>query len=177
MISLGLTLGMAGLHSVHAEATPTPLSVSIVSVSETDVYAGIEATVTATVTNTSSSDVSGVLVYITMADITKGLTVNLEDFGATVPIAFDVIPSGETVTATLPIQFVYPDLYHLYVTAVTRGNEIVASSTAVPITVRSISSIDYTLVHVVVITTPAILLFGYLGAMLGRRKKTRRATQ
>lgn len=156
---------------VFASEGNQSLDVKIISPSAVEDFPGREETVKVEVTNHSNQDLQKVLVYITMADLNKNMTVNLEDYNADKPVYIETLKAGETQTIDLPVRFVYTSSYHLYVTVVSKENNLITSSAAIPIHIIGNTMINKPVAFGVVITEPIILLFIVMGAIIYRKRK------
>ena len=153
-----------------ASETKSTFNIEILSPDSIRDYPGREETVKVKVTNNSNEDVKQILAYITMADINKNMTVNLEDYSADKPVYIDSIKAGAAQIVELPIRFVYTSNYYLYVTVVTKDNMAITSSRAIPIEILGNTKINESLVMSVVVIEP-ILLLGMIGVIYKIRRK------
>jgi hypothetical protein len=170
-----LTVLLSGslLAGGHAQAAETPkLQVELLSPDKVTDYPGIEMKIKARVTNLTDTAVPDVMAYITMANLTKHMTVNLEDYSADKPVIIGTLGPKAAKEVELPIRFVYPNRYHLYVTAVSSGSFGIQSSGAIPIEIKSNSAMDPTLVQTVTFAMPA-LMFGAM-AVIGMMRRIKR---
>ena len=79
-------------------------------------YPGFETSVQARNYQFVELGTKNAMAYITMADIGKHMTVNLEDYGADVPVLLKILNTHAIYKSKLPIRFVYISKYKLYVT-------------------------------------------------------------
>lgn len=143
--------------SVLAQESLMPqLGVTILSPQGIKGYAGKEDTVKVRVTNNSDQTIQNVLVYITMADIQKNATVNLEDFNADKPVVMDEIKAHTTVNVDLPVRFVYTSQYDLYVTAISKTFHETVSSSSIPVQIIGNTKVDKNQVLGVSIAEPLV---------------------
>jgi hypothetical protein len=156
--------------TVFADAN-TKVEVTILSPDQVKDYPGKEAEITTRITNLSNMPIEDIMVYITMADLNKHWTVNLEDYSADKPVVLSALQPGETKEVKLPIRFVYTSKYHLYVTAASTKERWITSSSAIPIEIMGNTKIDPTIVQVVSYSMPVILFAGWVVALLRRRKQ------
>jgi curved DNA-binding protein CbpA len=147
------------------------VEVNILSPDRVKDYPGVEMNVVANVTNHSNEAIEDMMVYITMADLKKHWTVNLEDYSADQPITIGTLQPNETKKVNLPIRFVYTSSYHLYVTATGTKEPWIYSSSAIPIEIMGNTKINATVVQLVSIGEPVILLGVLVGLIRLRRKK------
>jgi uncharacterized membrane protein len=173
-IAMGLILILSMFTISFAETGNSDLEINILSPNGIKDYPGHEDIVKVSITNNGDHPLNEVLVYITMADLGKNMTVNLEDYGADKPVYLDTIKAKETVEVELPIRFVYTSNYHLYVTVVTKEGNQITSSNAVPIEILGNTKINKPLAMGVAIAEPLILL-GFVGIVYGMRKKKYKA--
>ncbi|MGD9910608.1 MAG: hypothetical protein AB7U79_08430 [Candidatus Izemoplasmatales bacterium] len=147
------------------------VSVEILSPSAVTSYPGYETTIQAKVTNNTSTDLTNLVVYITMVDLTKNMTVNLEDYNASVPVVIDRLVANSSMTVDLPIILVYPDTFHLYVTVANVDTLTICSSDAIVTNIMSQASIDPTLITYVSSVTPVMTFLLALGVLINRKRK------
>ena len=169
MVFIGLSIS-----KVSAQDVSSSISVEITTPSSVEVYPGVEGAITANVTNNTSSDMTNLIVYITMVDVVKNMTVNLEDYSADVPVVIPELKANQSETVTLPIIYVYPSEYHLYVTVATKDNLDIISSPSIPVNIITLTKIDYPLVKITSIAVPVLLLlaFGFVSIQRKRRNMT-----
>lgn len=141
-----------------AKVPEKTLDINILTPVEVKGYPGIDETVKVRIENLSQNDMNQLLVYITMADVKKNMTVNLEDYGADVPVYLDVLKAGESKVVELPIRFVYTSKYDLYVTVVSKDSPVIQSSEAITIEIFGNTKINKNLAMVVTISEPILLL-------------------
>lgn len=161
------------LHSTRALAegtTPNYVSVQILSPDQVTAYPGFETTIQAEVTNNTNQTLNNLVVYITMVDLNKNMTVNLEDYNASIPVVITSLPANTSQTVELPIILVYPDVFHLYVTVANLDTMTIVSSDAIVTDIMSQASINPDVVTVTAIATPVLILFLALGVSLYRRR-------
>jgi hypothetical protein len=160
------------LFSPQVNASEQPkLNVELISPTEVHGFPGIELMIKAKITNNTDAAVPDVMAYITMADIHKHMTVNLEDYSADKPIVLGELKAKESRVIELPIRFVYTSSYFLYVTAVSTQIPSIQSSVAIPIEIISNSKMDIGLVRMVTFGMPAIMLVSLIGVILYRRNR------
>lgn len=174
-MSLIITIIMILLSSLSnlafANSGNSAIQIDIISPSNVRDYPGHEDKIVAKIKNNGNTDITDVLAYITMADLGKNMTVNLEDYSADKPISIDVLKSGEEKTIELPIRFVYTSNYHLYVTLVSKNNSIISSSNAIPIEILGNTKINKPLAMGVAFIEPLLLLAAAVTVYGLRRKK------
>jgi len=147
------------------------LKIEIISPSEVNNIPGYETNVVAKITNVSSKPLDKVMVYITMMDIGKHWTVNLEDYGADQPLQIGTLKSGEIKEIQLPIRFVYTSQYKVYVTASSDVNQQIYSSDAIFVKILGNTKINPALVQSVSLGVPSFLFVGLMTRMLKLNKK------
>jgi hypothetical protein len=173
----GLLLLIAVPHAAGAAAAAPPrLSVELLSPAQVKDYPGIEQIVKANVTNLTDQPIPDVMAYITLADIGKHMTVNLEDYSADKPVIIGTLQPKESKTVELPIRFVYTSNFFLYVTAMSSQFNNIQSSGAIPVEIISNSSMDPSLVAVVSLGMPVLLLIVIAAVFVLRWKQRRDAT-
>src|SRR2546422_267247 len=96
---------LVGLSPLKVSAQEIPkLAVEIMSPTEVHGFPGIELKVKAKITNNTDEVVPDVMAYITMADIRKHMTVNLEDYSADKPVVLGELKAKESRVVDLPIR-------------------------------------------------------------------------
>ncbi|TXK74020.1 hypothetical protein [Paenibacillus sp. N3.4] len=158
--------------TVHAAEKPN-VEVVILSPDGVKDYPGTEMKIKAKVTNHSDHTIEDIMAYITMADLNKHWTVNLEDYSADQPLSLGTLLPNETKEVSLPIRFVYTSRYHLYVTATSTIEPWIYSSSAIPIEIMGNTKIDPFIVQLVSIGEPVILLGSLITLMIRRRVKAK----
>jgi hypothetical protein len=162
---------IAGLSPLKVSAQePSKLSVELLSPTEVHGFPGIEQLVKAKITNLSDSAIPDVMAYITMADIHKHMTVNLEDYSADKPVVIGELKAKESREVELPVRFVYTSSYFLYVTAISTQIPPIQSSIAIPIDIISNSKMDIGAVQFVTFGMPAIMIISLIAIIVYRRK-------
>ncbi|WP_155988029.1 hypothetical protein [Gorillibacterium massiliense] len=144
----------------------SPLSVEIVSPNLIDGVPGLEQKIQARIMNSSDHSIQDVMGYITMANLTRHMTVNLEDYNADKPVTIGKLEPRESKVIDLPIRLVYTGRYHLYVTVVSSEMPNIASSIAIPVTITSNSKLDIRAVTIVSVVVPSVLLLVSAGAFM-----------
>lgn len=176
---LQLTAALAivvGIDTAVLAATPPKIEVSITSPDHVKGYPGLEQNVKVNVTNHTDQTVDHVMAYITMADLTKHWTVNLEDFSADQPVVIGSLKPQETKEVTLPIRFVYTNNYALYVTAMSSDDSAVYSSSSIPVEILGNTKVNTTYVQIVSIGEPLLLLGGLCGTLLFKKNGKKRTS-
>lgn len=166
------TISTIGVH-----ASSGYLSVKILSPSGVEAYPGYKTTVKAQITNNSNDTVNNLVAYITMVDLTKNMTVNLEDYNADVPVTIPTLNGHESITIDLPIVLVYPDVFHLYVSVASLDTKTIISSDSITSHILTQSNINPTYVMVASISIPIIVFFSFLGVQLGRNKQLKKLSK
>lgn len=157
-IVLAILLGFV-ITGQSAMAMEQPnVEVKVISPQQVKDYPGKETTVKAQITNHTSQSIKDLVVYITMVDMGKKWTVNLEDYSADQPQQVKELKPGETKEISLPIRFVYTSNYYLYVTATSAHSFDVYSSNGIPIEIMGNTKINPTIIQVVSIGTPLLIL-------------------
>lgn len=169
LVILILALGMLllNLSVVWAQEPVQPkLSLAILSPQRVEGYAGKEEIVKVRVTNQTDQPIRDLLVYITMADLGKNSTVNLEDFNADKPVSLSMLSAQESKVIDLPVRFVYTSRYDLYVTAISKGYQETVSSSSIPIQIMGNTQIDKNQVLILSIIEPVAVLLLLVGVQL-----------
>ena len=146
-------------------------NISILSPSQVKGYPGKEELIKVEIKNNSDKTLNNLLVYITMADVKKNMTVNLEDFSADTPVTISALKPRQTKIVELPIRFVYTSTYNLYTTVVSKEDNKVVSSDSIPIEIMGNTKVDKNMVMVVSYGEPALLILGTFIIMFKKHKK------
>ncbi|EKN64773.1 hypothetical protein BABA_22833 [Neobacillus bataviensis LMG 21833] len=159
-----------GFHSGPANAQSTSnFKIEIISPTKVAEYPGKELKVKVKITNTAEKEIKDVFTYITMANLSKNWTVNLEDYSADQPVTIGTMKPHEEKIVSLPIQLVYTADYYLYTTVVSKENHVITSSDAIPVEIIGNTKIVPLQVQIVSIVMPLLLLSLLLIAI--RRKR------
>ena len=168
---LCITLLFIGIFSMNAFAAQQEnISISILSPHSAEGYPGLEQTITAQITNNTDQPIDDVMVYITMADLNKHMTVNLEDYGADKPAVVGTLAAHEVKTVELPVRLVYVSKFYLYTTVVSSISSQIVSSNAIPIQIWGNTMIDKNIVQIVATSTPIAVLLCVSIAFFKKRK-------
>ncbi|GAA3413898.1 hypothetical protein ACFFNY_32860 [Paenibacillus hodogayensis] len=171
VLALFLLLGI----SLHPEPTvyagDSALNVELLAPKRVDGVPGIDQTIRAKITNSSDITISDVMTYITMADLGKHMTVNLEDYGADKPVLIGTLSPHESKTVELPVRFVYISHYLLYVTAVSSQLEGIQSSLSIPVAIIGNSTMDPALANIVTFGMPVVVLLLIGGLYIWRKRQ------
>jgi len=135
----------------------SPIEVRITSPTTIKDYPGLEQKIRTEITNTSNNDIHNIMAYITMADIKKHMTVNLEDYNADKPIIIGTLKPGEKTIIDLPVRLVYTSHYKLYVTVSSDEDNKLYSSDSIPVEIIGNSKISPMLVRIVAFAEPIIV--------------------
>jgi len=138
--------------------TNNSLKIEILSPSSVKDYPGREESVKVKLTNNANVSTGEMLAYITMADMKKNMTVNLEDYNADKPIVITGLKANESRTIDLPVRFVYTSNYHLYVTVAYKDSATITSSESIPIEILGNTKIDKSMVIAVSGIVPLLVL-------------------
>jgi uncharacterized membrane protein len=152
----------------QAQSSPN-FDVTILSPGQIKEFPGTDQLIKVRIVNRSGKEMKDVFSYITMANLTKTWTVNLEDYSADQATPIGTMKPGEEITVDLPIQLVYAAKYYLYVTVISKESTVIASSDAIPIEIMGNTKIVPLQVQVVAIAVPLILLIMMIYAI--KRKK------
>jgi uncharacterized membrane protein len=169
LISFALLLLFGVMQTSNLAFGQENVEVKILTPEAVQNYPGYETNIQVEITNHSNKDLSNAMAYITMADIGKHMTVNLEDYSADKPVVIGTLKPNTSVKVELPIRFVYTSEYKLYVTVSSDDDQQIYSSPSIPVDILGNTQIDPLVVQIVSITMPMILL-GLL-LLVGRRKK------
>ena len=167
-----LVLALSPLTSVYAQnLNSDKVSISILSPSQVKDYPGREEVVKVELKNNTDKPIEKVLVYITMADIKKNMTVNLEDYSADKPVTIDVLKPNETKIIELPVRFVYTSNYYLYTTVVSKEYNEIVSSDSIKVEIMGNTKIDKNMVMMITYLEPILLIFGTMIVVLRKKYK------
>jgi hypothetical protein len=167
-----LCLALYPLTNVYAkELSSDKVSLSILSPSQIKDYPGREEVVKAEIKNNTDKPIKNLLIYITMADTKKNMTVNLEDYSADKPVTVDVLKPNETKTVELPVRFVYTSNYYLYTTAVSKEYNQIISSDSIPIEIMGNTKVDKNMVMLVTYLEPILIIFGTAFIIIRKKYK------
>ncbi|MGG5252081.1 hypothetical protein ACQYAD_00775 [Neobacillus sp. SM06] len=153
-----------------AAAGNNSVDIQILSPTKVRNYPGFETKVDVKITNRTGTALTKAMVYITMADLGKHWTVNLEDYSADKPVPIPTLAPGQSIKLSLPVRFVYTSHYKLYVTVSSDTDLAIYSSNAIPVEILGNTKINPTLVSVVAMVEPLLLLAILLFALLRGRK-------
>lgn len=170
-ISIILLITLSFSSFLLAEENPYNLDIKILSPKSVEGFPGIDESIKVKIVNNGTSDLTDVLAYITMADIVKNMTVNLEDYNADKPVYLESIKIGEEVIVELPVRFVYTSNFYLYVTVITKNKKIISSSQAISIKILGNTKIDRNMVTYVVIGMPILLISIMISILFIRKKR------
>lgn len=162
---------MLSLSTIVFAADNQNISVTILSPKSVSGVAGLEQTIKAEVKNNTDKPIDDVMVYITMADINKHMTVNLEDYSADKPVVIGTLGAGETKTVELPVRLVYVSKFYLYTTVVSSTSPQIVSSDAIPIEIIGNTMINKTMVQMISFATPIAVLFLVLVSSAAYRRR------
>ncbi|HEY2420572.1 MAG TPA: hypothetical protein VGI04_04125 [Neobacillus sp.] len=144
-------------------------TIQILSPTKVAEYPGKELKIKVKITNISDHEIKNVFTYITMANLSKNWTVNLEDYSADQPVTIGTMKPHEEKNVKLPIQLVYTADYYLYTTVVSKDNHVITSSDAIPVKVIGNTKIIPLQVQVVSIVMPLLLLIWLLVSIKRKR--------
>jgi hypothetical protein len=144
-------------------------TIQILSPTKVAEYPGKELKIKVKITNTSDKEIKNVFTYITMANLSKNWTVNLEDYSADQPVTIGTMKPHEEKIVILPIQLVYTADYYLYTTVVSKDNHVITSSDAIPVKIIGNTKIVPLQVQVVSIIMPLLLLTWLLVSIKRKR--------
>jgi hypothetical protein len=159
VLSLLLTVSNSSL--VKAQES-TNFDIQIVSPTEINEFPGKDFKIKVKITNKTDADINNVFTYITMANLSKKWTVNLEDYSADAGTEIGTIKAHEEKIVELPITLVYTADYFLYATVVSKDSTVISSSNAIPVKVLGNTAIVPIQVGAVSITVPFLLLIALI---------------
>ncbi|MFJ5712922.1 hypothetical protein [Neobacillus sp. NPDC093127] len=155
-----------GIASAQSKSNFT---IEILSPTKVAEYPGKELKIKVKITNTTDNEIKDIFTYITMANLSKNWTVNLEDYSADQPVTIGTMKQHEEKIVNLPIQLVYTADYYLYTTVVSKENHVITSSDAIPVKIIGNTKIVPLQVQIVSIVMPLLLLSLLLLAMKRKR--------
>lgn len=158
-----LLMNLSIVWAQEPAATTAKLAVKILSPQQVQGYAGKGETVRVQVTNNTTQPIQDILVYITMADLSKNSTVNLEDFNADKPVSVATLGAKESKMLDLPVRFVYTSQYDLYVTAISKGYQETVSSVSIPVQIVGNTQVDKSQVLLLSFLEPFVVLMILVG--------------
>ncbi|MFJ7724799.1 hypothetical protein ACIQXV_01420 [Neobacillus sp. NPDC097160] len=144
-------------------------TIEILSPTKVAEYPGKELKIKVKITNTSDKEIKDIFTYITMANLSKNWTVNLEDYSADQPVTIGTMKPHEEKIVNLPIQLVYTADYYLYTTVVSKEYHVITSSDAIPVKIIGNTKIVPLQVQIVSIVIPLLLLSLFLISMKRKR--------
>jgi hypothetical protein len=168
--ALSIFLMLSNSNFVHAQES-TNFNVQILSPKEIKEFPGKEFTIKVKIMNKIDKDIHNVFTYITMANLSKKWTVNLEDYSADAGTDIGTIKAHQFKVVELPIMLVYTADYYLYTTVVSKDNPIITSSDAIPVKVLGNTKIVPMQVATVAISIPTILLIALIYSVRRNKKK------
>ena len=167
LLTLGMILLNYSVAGAQEPVTAQPkLGLTILSPQIVEGYAGKEETVRVQVTNNTGQSIQDILIYITMADLSKNSTVNLEDFNADKPVSVQTLGAKESKFIDLPVRFVYTSQYDLYVTAISKGYHETVSSVSIPVQIAGNTQVDKNQVFMLSFLEPLLVLLMLVGIHL-----------
>jgi uncharacterized membrane protein len=158
---------------VSAEGAQEPFQIQIVSPEQITQYPGKDTLIKVSIKNITDKEIQNVFVYITMANLSKTWTVNLEDYSADQPTTIGTMKPNEEKVVELPIKLVYSADYYLYTTVLTKDSNIITSSNAIPVKILGNTKIVPLQVQIVSIAIPLLLLLTLIATII-RKKAGRR---
>ena len=159
----------AGGAAAAQEPPPAPaFAVAVTTPTAIEEYPGIDKTLKVMLTNTSRAPFQNLLLYMTMADVTRNLVVDLSDFNATKVFTIDTIAPRESINLDVPLKLVFTGDFYLYMTAIAKDTGTIAFSRAVSVKIYGAASPPRSLVVVVSVVVPGILLAVLLWLLFAR---------
>jgi hypothetical protein len=159
IVFLLLLLSTVGLAQPSSNATSRPtLAVDILSGETLNGTAGDYVKVAAQIQNVSSSPISDITTYLSLADEETKLPVDLEDWSAEKGLFIGTIDAGQTLPLEWKIHFVKPGGYSLIIIAETAGDSIPQVSSIVHFAVAAKHNLNPGQVLPVALCTPVVLL-------------------
>ncbi|MCD9026446.1 hypothetical protein [Cohnella silvisoli] len=152
----------------QAQGNPN-FEINIVFPQKIEQLPGIDTLIKVSIINKTDKEMHDVFTYITMANLTKTWTVNLEDYSADQPTAIGTMKPNEEKIVELPIKLVYSADYYLYATVVSKESKIITSSDAIPVKILGNTKIVPLQVQIVSILIPLLLLIALIYVI--KRKK------
>jgi len=132
--------------------------IQILSPTHINEYPGKDFIIKVKITNKTDKDIKDIFTYITMANLSKKWTVNLEDYSADAGTIIGTIKAHESKIVDLPVTVVYTADYYLYTTVISNQDKQITSSDAIPVTVLGNTCIVPLHVAIVATVIPFLLL-------------------
>lgn len=162
-----------GTAGAQAPTAGSPFAVAITAPAAIEEYPAIEKTLTVTVSNTGHAPVHDLLLYMTMADVTRNLVVDLLDFSATRVYAIDTIEPMKSINLEIPLKLAFTGDFYLYMTAISKETGMTAFSKTIPVKILGTTSPSKDLVIIVSAAVPGLLLALLLGLVAVRSNRAK----
>jgi len=163
-------LGLAQIGNANAaEMHHNQFQIHIIAPEQITTYPDKDVYIKLNIKNNTDKNLGHVFTYITMANLSKMWTVNLEDYGADQPTIIGAMKPYEEKVVELPIKLVYPADYYLYATVLSKDSNIITSSNAIPVTVLGNTKLVPLQVQAVSVAIPSILLLTLFVMIIRRR--------
>ncbi|NIK76798.1 putative membrane protein [Paenibacillus castaneae] len=146
------------ISSAESQENTSIFQIKIISPEQITDYPGKDVNIKISVKNMTDKEIKDVFTYITMANISKTWTVNLEDYSADQPITIGTISPHEEKIVELPIKLVYSADYYLYTTVLSKDSLNITSSHAIPVKILGNTRLVPLQVQIVSIAVPLLLL-------------------
>lgn len=117
LLTVVVLLGIS-LH-VHAQSTPLPLVMEVLSSTTLSGTAGDYVTVKAQITNTGKNPLGDLTTYLSLMDLDNKMPVDLEDWSVEKGLYIETIESQQTLPLEWKIHFVKAGAYALIIIAET----------------------------------------------------------
>jgi hypothetical protein len=171
MLLMLIFLVAVQIGNANAQDTPAMFQINIVSPEQITEYPGKDVLIKVSIKNNTNKEIHDVFTYITMANLSKTWTVNLEDYSADQPTTIGTMKPNEEKVVDLPIKLVYAADYYLYTTVVSKESNRITSSNAIPVKILGNTKIVPLQVQLVSIAIPFLLLLALIVTII--RKKVR----
>ncbi len=157
-IAAALLLLAGGAAQADEPAPPASFAVAITAPAAIEENPGLEKTLTVTVSNKTAASVQNLLIYVTMADVTRNLVVDLADFGATKVYTIDTLDPMKSITLQVPLKLAFTGDFYLYMTALAKDTGEVAFSRPIDVKIHGATAPSEGLVVIVSALVPGVLL-------------------
>jgi hypothetical protein len=166
-----LFVAQIGNVSASSQETPDLFQIKILSPEQITEYPGKDVLIKVSIKNNTDKEIQNVFTYITMANLSKTWTVNLEDYSADQPTTIGTMKPHEEKVVELPIKLVYAADYYLYTTVLSKEDKIITSSNAIPVKILGNTKIVPLQVQIVSIVIPLLLLLALIVMIIRKKVK------
>ena len=160
--------------AVPAFAAQAPREVSVVinsptAVEDKPVY---ENNLDITVTNTTDHTLNNLVCYLSIVDVDRGFSYNVDEFG---PNAYQThsitsLAAGESASVVIPVKVTYVGQFKFLISVVNPDTGATSTSNALSVHMIATSHLNNTLVLAVSITVSLVIIVGVF-LLMNRRKQ------